>query len=194
MTSPLLSRRNILLGGFGIAATATVAACTTSVPGKAGMPSRTFGAPAPLSPSPGQRLVEKTLVAKPVSLDLGGRTVSTWAYDGKLPGPLVRASSGDFLRVSLDNQLPADTTIHWHGIRLRNAADGVPGLTQDPISSGTKYVYEFTAPDPGTYFFHPHVGVQLDRGLYAPMIIDDPNEAGDYDAEWIVVLDDWIDG
>jgi FtsP/CotA-like multicopper oxidase with cupredoxin domain len=55
-------------------------------------------------------------------------------------------------------------------------------------------VYEFTAPDPGTYFFHPHVGVQLDRGLYAPMIIDDPNEAGGYDAEWIVVLDDWIDG
>ena len=194
MTSPLLSRRNILLGGFGIAATATVAACTTPAPGKAGMPSRTFGAPAPLSPSPSQRLVEKTLVAKPVSLDLGGRTVSTWAYDGTLPGPLVRATAGDFLRVSLDNQLPADTTIHWHGIRLRNAADGVPGLTQDPISSGTKYVYEFTAPDPGTYFFHPHVGVQLDRGLYAPMIIDDPNEAGDYDAEWIVVLDDWIDG
>ena len=75
MTSPLLSRRNILLGGFGIAATATVAACTTSAPGKAGMPSRTFGAPAPLSPSPSQRLVEKTLVAKPVSLELGGRTV-----------------------------------------------------------------------------------------------------------------------
>ena len=55
-------------------------------------------------------------------------------------------------------------------------------------------MYEFTAPDPGTYFFHPHVGVQLDRGLYAPMIIDDPGDPGGYDAEWILVLDDWIDG
>ena len=189
----LLSRRNILLGGLGIAATATLSACTSS-PVRADMPMRTFGPPAPMSPSQGQRLVEKTLSAKPVSLDLGGRTVSTWAYDSILPGPIVRATAGDFLRVTLDNQLPADTTIHWHGLRLRNAADGVPGMTQDPVSSGAKYVYEFTAPDPGTYFFHPHVGLQLDRGLYAPMIIDDPHEPGRYDAEWIVVLDDWIDG
>jgi FtsP/CotA-like multicopper oxidase with cupredoxin domain len=139
-------------------------------------------------------VLEKTLTARPVSLDLGGRTVVTWAYDGALPGPLVRATAGDFLRLTLDNQLPADTTIHWHGIRLPNAADGVPGLTQDPVKTGGKFVYEFTAPDPGTYFFHPHVGVQLDRGLYAPMIIDDPTDPGRYDAEWILVLDDWIDG
>lgn len=139
-------------------------------------------------------MLEKTLTARPVSLDLGGRTVATWAYDGALPGPLVRATAGDFLRLTLDNQLPADTTIHWHGIRLPNAADGVPGLTQDPVKTGGKFVYEFTAPDPGTYFFHPHVGVQLDRGLYAPMIIDDPTDPGRYDAEWVVVLDDWIDG
>ena len=139
-------------------------------------------------------MLEKTLTARPVSLDLGGRTVATWAYDSALPGPLVRATAGDFLRLTLDNQLPADTTIHWHGIRLPNAADGVPGLTQDPVKTGGKFVYEFTAPDPGTYFFHPHVGVQLDRGLYAPMIIDDPGDPGGYDAEWILVLDDWIDG
>ncbi len=94
----------------------------------------------------------------------------------------------------MDNQLPADTSVHWHGIRLRNDADGVPGVTQDPIRPGTAYRYEFTAPDPGTYFFHPHVGVQLDRGLYAPLVIDDPAEPGDYDAEWILVLDDWVDG
>jgi len=67
-------------------------------------------------------------------------------------------------------------------------------MTQDPVRPGTNFVYEFTAPDPGTYFFHPHAGVQLDRGLYAPMVIDDPSEPGRYDHEWIVVLDDWIDG
>lgn len=106
----------------------------------------------------------------------------------------MRATAGDFLRVRLDNQLPADTTVHWHGIRLHNLADGVPGMTQDPIPAGGAFTYEFTAPDPGTDFFHPHVGVQLDRGLYAPLIIDDPDEPGAYDAEWIAVLDDWVDG
>ena len=194
MPPPLFPRRNVLLGGLGLASSAALAACTSSSSGMAGMPSRTVGPPTPVSPSPGQKVLEKTLTARPVSLDLGGRTVATWAYDGALPGPLVRATAGDFLRLTLDNQLPADTTIHWHGIRLRNAADGVPGLTQDPVKTGGKFVYEFTAPDPGTYFFHPHVGVQLDRGLYAPMIIDDPNDPGGYDAEWILVLDDWIDG
>ncbi|AKT50721.1 copper oxidase [Arsenicicoccus sp. oral taxon 190] len=177
-----------------MASLAALTACSASGATGARMPPRTVGAPVPVSPSPGQKTVTATLTAKPATLDLGGRTVSTWAYGDAVPGPVVRATAGDFLRLTLDNQLPADTTIHWHGIRLRNAADGVPGLTQDPVKPGTKFVYEFTAPDPGTYFFHPHVGVQLDRGLYAPMIIEDPNEPGGYDAEWVVVLDDWLDG
>lgn len=71
--------------------------------------------------------------------------------------------------------------------------DGVPGLTQQPIRSGSSYLYEFTTPDPGTYFFHPHSGVQLDRGLYGVLIVDDRDEPGGYDQEWVVVLDDWVD-
>ena len=189
----MISRRSVLLGGLGAAAAAGLSGCSAHS-GPTGHASRTFGSPTPISASPGQKVVTKTLTAKPVTLDLGGREVSTWAYADAAPGPLVRATAGDFLRVTLDNQLPAETTIHWHGIRLRNAADGVPGLTQDPVKSGSQFVYEFTAPDPGTYFFHPHVGVQLDRALYGPMIIDDPAEPGDYDLEWVVVLDDWIDG
>lgn len=139
-------------------------------------------------------MVEHTLRAKPATLDLGGTTVDTWAFGDTAPGPLIRATAGDMLRIRVDNQLPADTTVHWHGIALRNEADGVPGLTQNPIATGDSFLYEFTAPDPGTYFYHPHVGVQLDRGLYAPLIIDDPREPGDYDLEWVVVLDDWVDG
>ena len=162
MTSPMFSRRNLLLGGLGVASTATLAACS-GAPGGSGLPSRTLGTPTQVTPSPGQTLVTKTLVAKRTTLDLGGRNVSTWAYGDTVPGPLVRATAGDFLRLTLHNQLPADTTIHWHGIRLQNAADGVPGMTQDPVKPGKTFVYEFTAPDPGTYFFHPHVGVQLDR-------------------------------
>ncbi len=193
MTSPLISRRTVLLGSLGVVSAAALTACTTSRTGS-GMPSTPFGSPTPLSPSPGQKVVSKTLSATPLTVDLAGRSVSTWGYDGSVPGPLVRATAGDLLRLTLVNQLPADTTIHWHGIRLRNAADGVPGLTQDPVRPGGTFGYEFTAPDPGTYFFHPHVGVQLDRGLYAPMIIDEVADPGGYDTEWILLLDDWIDG
>ena len=81
MTSSLFSRRNVLLGGLGLASSAALAACTSSSSGMAGMPSRTVGPPTPVSPSPGQKVLEKTLTARPVSLGLGGRTVATWAYD-----------------------------------------------------------------------------------------------------------------
>jgi FtsP/CotA-like multicopper oxidase with cupredoxin domain len=129
-----------------------------------------------------------------VTLDLGGRTVSTWAYGDTAPGPLLRVDAGDVLRVDVDNQLPDATSVHWHGLALRNDMDGVPGLTQDPIAAGETFRYEFTAPHPGTYFYHPHSGVQMDRGLYGVLVVDDPQEPGEYDAEWIVVLDDWVDG
>jgi FtsP/CotA-like multicopper oxidase with cupredoxin domain len=127
-------------------------------------------------------------------VDLGGVTATTWAYDGRIPGTELRAKAGEVLKVNVQNTLPTETSVHWHGIRLNNLADGVPGLTQDPIAAGASYTYEFVAPDPGTYFFHPHSGVQIDRGLYAPLIIDDPAEPGTYDHEWVLVLDDWTDG
>ena len=94
----------------------------------------------------------------------------------------------------VDNKLPTSTSVHWHGIALRNASDGVPGVTQQPIEAGSSFTYQFVAPDPGTYFFHPHTGVQIDRGLYEPLVIDDPAEPGRYDHEWVITLDDWTDG
>ncbi|MET8518653.1 multicopper oxidase family protein [Nocardioides sp. NPDC004968] len=185
-----VSRRTLLRGGLAVAGGGLFAACSGR-PGGSGIVVPT---PTPLAPRSGQSLVTKTLTARPATLDLGGPTVSTWAYDDVLPGPLVRATAGDLVRITVDNKLPVETSVHWHGIALHNAADGVPGLTQKAVTSGRQFTYEFVAPDPGTYFYHPHVGVQLDRGLYAPLIIDDPHEPGAYDAEWIVVLDDWIDG
>lgn len=196
MRSQEVSRRSLVLGGLGLAGTAALAACT-GTPAHDGMAmgsGRPIGPVPPASPSPGQRVVTADLTAQPATVDVGGRAVATWTYGTQVPGPMIRATAGDFLRVTLDNRLPADTTVHWHGIRLRNAADGVPGVTQDPVAPGGRFVYEFTAPDPGTYFLHPHVGVQLDRGLYAPLVVDDPHEPGRYDHEWVLVLDDWIDG
>jgi FtsP/CotA-like multicopper oxidase with cupredoxin domain len=127
-------------------------------------------------------------------VDLGGRAVTTWAYDGRIPGSLIRVSAGQQVKLVLANQLSTDTSVHWHGIALRNNADGVPMVTQQPVVAGAEYAYQFTATTAGTYWFHPHSGTQLDRGLYAPLIVDDPAEPLHYDHEWIVVLDDWLDG
>lgn len=134
------------------------------------------------------------LTAGRTTIDLAGKEFKTWAYNGQIPGPVLRVRAGETLRARLVNQLDDDTTIHWHGIALANPMDGVPDVTQPPVGRGSSFDYEFVAPNPGTYFFHPHVGLQLDHGLYAPLIVDDPAEPGAYDAEWIVVLDDWTDG
>ena len=139
-------------------------------------------------------VVRRELRAAPTAVDLGGRTVQTWAYDGTVPGPQIRVTAGDELRVRLLNDLPAPTSVHWHGLALRNDMDGVPGLTQAPVAAGGTFDYAFVAPHPGTYWFHPHVGAQLDTGLQAALIVDDPHEPGDYDEEVVLVLDDWTDG
>jgi len=96
--------------------------------------------------------------------------------------------------VRVDNQLSVPTTVHWHGLALRNDMDGVPNLTQPSIPAGTAVDYEFALRAPGTYWYHSHVGLQRDRGLYGPLIVDDPHDPGGYDVEYVVLLDDWIDG
>ena len=189
---PELSRRNALIGAFGLAGTAALSACasTNAVPATAEAVRRAEA----LRRSAGQRVVTANLTPRPTTVDLGGPVVKTWAYGDSVPGPLLRARAGDLLRVQVDNQLPESTSVHWHGIALRNDMDGVPGMTQAPIGAGTSFTYDFTVPDPGTYFYHPHSGLQIDRGLYGALLVDDTADPGGYDVEWTVVLDDWVDG
>lgn len=188
----------MLLGGAGATLLTVLAACT--------------GSPAPTGPqriSPtgsavvqaerrrrvaGAKQVAARLDAQTGGVDLGGRTVSTWSYGGTVPGPLLRGTSGDELAVHVTNRLPAPTTAHWHGMAIRNDMDGVPYLTQPTIAPGGSYDYRFTLPRPGTYWYHSHLQVQRDRGLYGPLIVDDPHDPGDHDVEFVVLIDDWIDG
>ncbi|HEV3496364.1 MAG TPA: multicopper oxidase family protein [Actinomycetes bacterium] len=143
----------------------------------------------------GAAVRELAITAAPLTLALGeGVRVDTWGYGPGVPGSEVRIKAGDVVRARFTNRLPEATTIHWHGISLRNDMDGVPGMTQPVVGPGSTFDYEFTAPDPGTYWFHPHVGLHLDRGLYSPLIVEDPAEPGRYDREYVVVLDDWTDG
>jgi FtsP/CotA-like multicopper oxidase with cupredoxin domain len=126
-------------------------------------------------------------------VDLGGPVVRTWSYDGVVPGPVIRVAKGDLVRVTFTSRIPQPTTVHWHGVALRNDMDGTL-VTQQPIRPGGSFTYQFKAAEPGTYWYHPHVGTQIDRGLYGMLIVEDPAEPGGYDQEWLVVIDDWIDG
>ena len=119
-------------------------------------------------------------------VDLGGPVVATWSYGGQIPGPEIRVRKGQILQALLVNRLPVETTVHWHGVAIRNDMDGVPGMTQAPVPAGREFTYGFAVADPGTYWYHPHVGVQLDRGLYGPLIVEDPAEPAGYDHEWTV--------
>jgi FtsP/CotA-like multicopper oxidase with cupredoxin domain len=137
---------------------------------------------------------EYTLESAPLEFEVGGRKVHTWGYDGGIPGTEIRVTEGDSLRARVLNRLPADTTIHWHGLPVPNATDGVPHVTQPPIESGEEFTYEFVVPTAGTYVYHSHVGFQLDSGLYGPLIVESKKEELDYDREYVLLLDDWLDG
>ena len=117
---------------------------------------------------------------------------SVWSYNGAVPGPEIRARQGQRLRITVENRLDEETTVHWHGLRVANAMDGVPHLTQPPIAPGGTFVYEFEVPDAGTYWYHPHQRSfeQVGRGLYGQLIVEErqPIEV-DRDVTW--VLDDW---
>ncbi|WP_019074598.1 multicopper oxidase family protein [Streptomyces hokutonensis] len=197
-----INRRSVLLGGLAVAGTGVLAACSD------GSGSSSSGSALVSPTGPAVSAAEKkrtstgrqhklTLTAAPAMIDLGGGVMPrTWAFDGRTPGKEVRLSVGDSLVAELSNQLPhrTSTSIHWHGIALRNDMDGVPPATQTAVPAGSTFTYKFIADAPGTYFFHPHVGVQLDRGLYAPLIVEDPREPLSYDSEWVVLIDDWVDG
>jgi len=142
----------------------------------------------------GARTVDVTLIATRTTVAIGGRTVETWAFNGTVPGPTIRVAAGDVVRARVVNQLTAPLTVHWHGIALRNDMDGVPGLTQAPMAPGADFTYQFTAPDPGTYFYHSHVGTQLDRGLYGALIVDDRGQPSSPTPNIPLLLDDWLDG
>ncbi|RRQ27487.1 multicopper oxidase family protein [Rhodococcus sp. Eu-32] len=140
------------------------------------------------------RTAAYALTAGLATVDLGGRFVNTWSYGGAAVAPELRMSVGDTMKASVTNSVPADTSIHWHGIRIRNDMDGVPPVTQDPIVQGSTFEYSFIAPDPGTYWYHSHSGLQADRGLFGALIVEDPQDTSGADADAVLVLDDWVDG
>ncbi|MDH6194273.1 FtsP/CotA-like multicopper oxidase with cupredoxin domain [Mycobacterium frederiksbergense] len=188
-----LNRRGFLAAS--IAGGLALAGCATRTPPPASTPgglSAAIAAAEVARPHTG-RTVTASLTPAPVTVDLGGPTPHTLAYGNTIPAAPIRANVGDELAVTVTNGLDHPTSVHWHGIALRNDMDGADPATPN-IDAGKNFTYRFSVPHAGTYWAHPHTELDADFGLYLPVIVDDPNEPGAYDAEWIVVLDDWTDG
>ena len=115
-----------------------------------------------------------------------------WGFEGSIPGPLIKLRQGERFTRRFINQIPQPSSVHWHGIRLVNAMDGVPGLTQDVVVPQGDFLYDFTPPDAGTYWYHSHhrSWEQMARGLYGPLIIEEA-EPPQTDRDQVLVLDDW---
>lgn len=122
----------------------------------------------------------------------GYPATEVWGYNGAIPGPEIRQPQGSRLRRRLVNGLPEPSSIHWHGIRLENGMDGVPGLTQEPVAPGESFDYGFDLPDAGTYWYHTHNRSyeQMARGLFGPLIVTEA-EPPEADTDLVLFLDDW---
>ncbi|MDA2914482.1 copper oxidase, partial [Acidobacteriia bacterium AH_259_A11_L15] len=112
------------------------------------------------------------LVAEVVKREfLPGKAFDVWGYNGYMPGPTIEVNQGDRVRIVVDNHLPEITTVHWHGFELPVEMDGVPGVTQDPIPPGGRFVYEFTVHQNGTFFYHSHMAMQEMMGMIGLFIM-----------------------
>ena len=135
--------------------------------------------------------IDKVLRPSAIELALGGAETRTrfWGYNDAVPGPIIRARKGDAVRLVLDNALPVDTAIHWHGLRVPHAMDGVPHISQLPTKPGEKFTYEFKLPDSGTFWYHPHQNSheQVGRGLYGAFIVEEEKPiVVDRDEVWVL--------
>ncbi|NOC93066.1 multicopper oxidase family protein [Ruegeria sp. HKCCD6604] len=117
---------------------------------------------------------------------------TVWSYGDTVPGTIIKIDQGARVQRKLVNDLPQPTSVHWHGIRIDNAMDGVPGLTQDVVEPGGTFDYDFVVPDAGTYWYHAHNQSmeQVARGLYGPLIVAEAT-APDVDQDLVLMLDDW---
>ncbi len=168
-----------------------LAACGSNSPAEFPQP------PLLIDINPDPAVVEVNLVAEPGQVELlPGKLADVWMFhdaaaeEGTIPGPLLEATIGDRIIVHFQNRLPDPTTVHWHGLRVPNAADGTP-IAQMMVDPGSSFDYEFTATDAGLYWYHPHMegDVQIERGLYAPIKINGP-VAPDVSADRVMMLDD----
>ena len=138
---------------------------------------------------------EVVLRAKPGTAQLapaGFPETRVWGYEGRVPGPIIRVPQGERVARRFVNELPQASTLHWHGVRLENAMDGAPDVTQRAVPPGDEFLYDFVVPDAGTFWYHPHERAweQMARGLYGALVVEEP-EPPLVDRDEVLLIDDW---
>jgi len=147
--------------------------------------------PLPVDLNDDPDILEVEIEARLESIEVvPGVLTEMWTYNGSVPGPLLRAKKGDRLIVHFTNNLPEPTTIHWHGLRVPSEMDGTEAV-QSPVLPGGEFLYDFTLPDAGTFWYHPHVnsGAQVGYGLYGGIAVSDATESVQ-EQEVVLVLSD----
>lgn len=122
-----------------------------------------------------------------------GLKTRVWQYNQMTPGPIIRIKQGETVSIPFTNHLDQPTSVHWHGLRIDNQMDGVPGMTQAVIQPGEQFLYQFTPPDAGTFWYHTHnrSWEQLARGLHGVLIVEERNPIV-VDQDLVMVIDDWL--
>jgi CopA family copper-resistance protein len=184
MNLDLISRRLLLKR---VAALGMLAAVERLVPAYA--VTNTIVNPGSQTPLSGD-VIDLTISEELFRLD--GRTAPAITINGTIPGPVIRLKEGQQATLRVTNRLEESTSIHWHGLLLPPAMDGVPGVSFAGIKPGTTFTYQFPIRQSGTYWYHSHSGLQEQSGVYGPMIIDpiEP-EPFRYEREYVVMLSDW---
>jgi hypothetical protein len=123
---------------------------------------------------------------------LPGLYIDVWGFNGGMPGPTIEVNQGDRVRIIVHNDLPESTGIHWHGLEIPVAMDGVPGLTQPPLRPGDVQTFEFTLHQSGTFFYHSHDGMQDGMGMVGLFLVH-PKVAHDppVDRDFALVIQEW---
>lgn len=142
-----------------------------------------------------------TLRGSSFDIDIGyknvnftGRERPATAFNGSVPGPILRWKEGERVTLRVTNHLAHDSSIHWHGIILEASMDGVPGISFDGIKPGETFTYQFDVRQSGTYWYHSHSGFQEQTGMYGAIVIDPAKpDPVSYDRDYVVVLSDWSD-
>ena len=120
------------------------------------------------------------LTAEPVQVQLlpsDSAATSMFGFNGSMPGPELRLRQGERLKIDFQNNLTQGSSVHWHGLRIENAMDGVPGLTQEVVNAGDSFQYDMAPPDAGTFWYHSHnvSQEQVAKGLVGALIVDEIN-------------------
>ena len=185
---PSVTRRRFLhaAGAFGAMAGLPMIGAGEPMPAMLDFPRQRANAPSPALAGRVDLRIEKT------PFGIAGRRGVATSINGTVPGPLLRFREGETATIHVTNRLEEDTSIHWHGLLVPNAMDGVPGINFPGIRPGQTFIYEFPLRQYGTYWYHSHSGFQEQLGHFGPLIIDPVEpEPFVYDREYVVMLSDW---